>query len=172
MTISPSFGQWPPGGLLLVPVLDDDDVNSNDSGAVAYFQRIDGIFRLVLPDGSTINVGPSAAPTPVIAPRAVVSIQSNLPDPPTVVYEQGSGIVLSVIQNALTFIYSVTCSVPISDATCAVIATAKNQGALQSLIVSFPGGDVIHFQGQQAVIDGGGGVSFEAVSLDFSFAIY
>lgn len=172
-TPSPTFGRWPPAGELLVPIVPDDgDVNPNQAGASAFVQSVAGQFRLRLPDGTVLNVGPAATPAPVIAPRCVASVKSNLPDPPTLVYEQGSGIVLSIIQNPITFVYVLTCSVPISDATCAVLATVKEQSVFQTLVVSFPGGNDLRFQGQAWELDGGGGVSINATSLDFTFALY
>src|SRR5690242_12491405 len=173
MTTSPTFGRWPTAGQLLIPVVPDDgDAEPNEAGASAYFESVAGELRIVLPDGSRITVGPSAAPAPVIAPRAVVSVQSNLPDPPTLVYEQGSGIVLGIIQNPISFTYVLTCSVPISNATCAVIATIKEQGPFQSMLIDFPGGGDLRFQGREVVLDGEGGFSVNAVSLNFSFALY
>lgn len=172
MTVGPTFGRWPPGAMLLIPVTADDDVDPNAAGASAYFRTDQGALKLVLPDGSIVNVGPAAPPAPVIAPRCVVSVKSNLPDPPTLVYEQGSGIVLGIIQNPITFAYVLTCSVPISDATCAVVATVKEQSVFQTLVVSFPGGNDLRFQGQAWELDGGGGININATSLDFSFALY
>lgn len=172
MTIGPTFGRWPPGATLLIPVRADDDVNANQDGASAYFQTVDGALKLVLPDGSTVNVGPGAPPAPVIAPRIVASVKSNLPDPPTLVYSQGGGLVLNIIQNPITFVYILTCSIPISDATCAVLTTIKEQSVFQTLVTSFPGGNDLRFQGQAWELDGGGGITISATSLDFSFALY
>ena len=171
MTLSPSFGSWPPGGTLIVPTVQADvDVPLPDVGASAFLQLVDGVLKLKLPNGTVIDVGPAAAPT-VIAPRAVVSVQSNLPDPPTLVYEQGAGIVLGVSQSPITFSYTLTCSVPISDATAAVLVTIKGQTPLQAVSVTFPGGGDIRVAGQEADLDGGG-ITISAVSLDFTLALY
>lgn len=172
MSVGPTFGRWPPGATLLVPITSDDDVDPNQSGASAFFRQDTNALKLVLPDGSIVSVGPAAPPAPVIAPRIVASVKSNLPDPPTLVYSQGGGLVLNVIQNPITFVYVLTCSIAISDATCAVLTSIKEQTVFQTLVTSFPGGNDLRFQGQAWELDGGGGLSINAVSLDFSFALY
>ena len=131
-------------------------------------------MRLKLSDGSTVDVGPSAPPPPAgISPRAVISVQSNLPDPPTIVYEQGEGFVLGVAQNPTTFAYAVTCADAINDENTAAFATIRQQGSgFQSLTLLLLGGNDLIVQGRVIELDGEGGITISVTSLDFSLVIY
>lgn len=171
MGLSPTPTRWPAAGELLVPLKADDDVDANAAGASAYFQTVDGVLRLVLPDGSTVNVGPAAAPAPVIAPRAVVAVKSNLPAAPSFTFSEGS-VITGATQSAITFKYSLTTSVPVDETNCAVFTTINGGGVLDALVVTFPGGNQIDVQGQQGTIDPGGSLTISSVSFDFFLVLY
>ena len=174
MTVSPRF-VWPPGGILNVPSVEsDDDVPTPEEeirAVSAYW--IEGVLRVKLSDGTTVNVGPAAPPpAPGISPRAVVSVKSALPDTtPQITYSLGDGIIVGAFQSELTFSYQLSCSVPISDETCAVQLTVQGQTPLQSMAVDFPGGGTIRVSGFQADIEEGG-VTINATSLDFWLVLW
>lgn len=172
MTVSPRY-VWPPGGILNVPSVDsDDDVptpQENIRAVSAYW--IAGVLRVKLSDGTTVDVGPAVVPPAGISPRAVVGVKSALPDPPEVTFELGEGIITNVTQSAITFHYTLSCSVPIDDASAAVLVTMQGQNPLQSFAVSFPGGNDIRLQGLTAEIDEGG-VTISSASHDFWLVLY
>lgn len=171
MTLSPTFG-WPPGGTASVPVVDSDgDVPLPDPdvrAASAYW--IDGKLRVKLSDGTMVDVGPSAAPAGITA-RAVLGVKSALPDPPQVTYQLGD-IVVDVAQSAITYHYTISCNVAVDDDNSAVLVTLQGGSPLTAASVSLLGGGLVRVAGQVLEVDGEGGITISATSVDFWLVIY
>lgn len=115
---------------------------------------------------------PPTPPTPGIAPRAVLSVKSNLPDPPTIEFALGGGFLLGIIQNAITSSYVLTFADPVSEADSAVLITIKEQIPTHSALISYLGGNDLRVSGQEVAFDGEGGMTISAISVDFWIAIY
>jgi hypothetical protein len=133
--VSPRFGEFPSAALLGAPtVASDSDIPTPGAGVSCFYNTTDGLWRLKLPNGSVVDIGPTDIPTSTdITARAIASIDGTS-GTPAILFQRGnseghpSANLFTGITRVSPGVFDLACTASLGNTDTVAVVTARPAG--------------------------------------------